>query len=605
MAKNFKDISLNLADFVSIRQKGCLYVDKTNYIDTLLKSSDKYFILLRPKRFGKSLFVNTLDAFFRGQEELFRGLAIHDKVKKFERYPVIKINMAVGTINPDVLIESITSRLSAAAEEEGLELRYWQNPSEALYWLIKDLKKKYNKNVVILIDDYDKPVLDFLYNQEVGERVRKILRDFYLVLRESERNLHFVYLTGIIKMNQSALNTFLNNTIDLTFLDEFSTAFGYTREEFLSNFSERFEPLLEKMIETGKMTKEYSIVDLRNQILDYYDEYSWNGKKYVFSPYAINRYFSIDGPSDLWFKADNPELLQNIVKDNIDTFVMSTFQQCPYNEFCRTDVGKVNDIALMFYSGYLTVDKVMIMNGKYYYNLKIQSHERNNEFCNTLYSAFFSHKSFSEMQMYIKNMIYTIRTKNKFALEALLSDLFLNLPLVEAQKQRCLDKKIDLSADEIDIYAPSPKYNELFDEDFKNPNNFTLPLKDFTLEEYLRHVYATRNNEYFNVIFQIALQSCFERHGFLTKPEILRVNRDTYIECGSKYETFLFKVTNIKPCPKENGNMERSLVIAAKNGLDYINHHKTCNKYENHVTTIHKISIAISPFEHVKVTFAP
>ncbi|MDR2352466.1 MAG: AAA family ATPase [Deltaproteobacteria bacterium] len=612
MASVLNNIPLNMADFTTIREQGFLYVDKTQYIETLLNSSHKYFIILRPKRFGKTIFLNTLDSFFRGREELFRGLYIHEKVKKFEKFPVLKLNMAIGGSSPEMLRESLTSRLASLAEEENIQLRYWQNPSEALFWLIKDIKKKYNKNVVILIDDYDKPMVDYLYNPEIGVQIRKLMRDFYLVLRESESNLHFVYLTGVIKLSQFALNTFLNNAIDLTFLDEFSTAFGYTREEFISNFSDRFEPLLEKMIETGRMTKDDSVVDLRNQILDYYDEYSWTGRKNVFSPYAINRYFSIDGPTDLWFKADNPLLLQNIIKDNINQLVMSTFQRCPFNEFCHTDVGKVNDVALMFYSGYLTVDKAFIMNGKYYYNLKIQSHERNNEFCNTLYSAFFEHKSSIEMQMYMKNIVFAIRTKNKNALEALLYDLILKLAIIENQKQICIDKKLDISQSEIDIYAPSPKdYDYLAldinksEPEIMKAGTTVMPKRDFSLQDYLKHIYATRNSEQFNIKFQVALQSFFERHGFLTKPEILRVNRDSHIECVSKYETFIFKVNNIKPINSKGHCMNELLTKVAKNGLEYINYQKTRHIYDNSTTTIHKISIAISPFDKVKVEFAP
>jgi hypothetical protein len=284
---------------------------------------------------------------------------------------------------------------------------------------------------------------------------------------------------------------------------------------------------------------------------------------------------------------------------------MSTFQQCPFNDFCHTDVGNVNNVALMFFSGYLTVEKAVIMNGKYYYNLKIQSHERNNEFCNTLYSAFFGHKTLIEMQIYMKNIIFAIRTKNKFALEALLYELFFSIDIIEHQKRKCIDYKVDIAYDEVDIFLPTLKEYDCFDSDTLKNDTAIKPKKDFSVQDYLKYMDATKNCDMFNIKFQVALQSFFERHGFLTKPEILRVNRETHIECASKHETFLFKVNNIKPKSSSDYSMSELLSKVAKNGLEYINYQRTRHTYDNSTTTIHKISIAISPFDKVKVEFAP
>ncbi|MDR2340678.1 MAG: AAA family ATPase [Deltaproteobacteria bacterium] len=600
----YKEIPLNITDFVYMREHGCLYVDKTSYIEKLLDRNDKYFLLLRPKSFGKTVFLNTLDAFFSGREELFRGLYIHDKVRIFEKFPVIKLNMALATRSTEILIESLTSRLLVIAEEMGVELRYQNNPSEALFWLIKDTRKKFGKRIVVLIDEYDKPVLDHLFEAELGYEIRRIMRDFYLVLREAEPYLHFIYLTGTAKYSQTAMNPYMSNAIDLTFLDEFSTAFGYTREEFITYFSDRFEPLLEKLIKAGKYGPDDSIVDLRNDILDFYDVFSWNGRKKVFSPHSINRYFYLGGPNELLFKADSPRLLKNIFGDDIESFIATTFQNYTYDDFCRIDVGTVNKVALMFYTGYLTVEQVYNVNSQFFYNLRIQNYEKNHEFCSTLYDFIFAHKTHSEMDLYMKHVVYAIRTQNAQALEAMLSDLFFNLPMILKLKSLCVSGQLDINADDIDIHAPSPKNYDYFDTESDKKEELVFPSKDFPAAKYMKNVSATRFNDRFDIIFQTSIQAFFEGHGFLTKPGILRANRETHMECGNKYETFLIKTTNVKPNGKNGDSICKTLLNEAKQGLEFINNQTRGQKCLKQATRVSKIGLAISPFDKIKVAFS-
>jgi hypothetical protein len=605
MPKEIKEIPLNISDFEYIREHGCLYVDKTKYIELLLDSKDKYFLMLRPKRFGKSLFLNTLAAFFSGQEELFRGLYIHDKVESFEKFPVIKLNMSVASTTPEVLIESITSRLLSIANDVGIELRYESNPSEALFWLIRDMRKQFGKKVVVLVDEYEKSVVDHIFDEEAGEDIRRILHDFYLVLKESEPYLHFIYMTGIVKLAQSAMISYINNVTDLTFLDEFSTAFGYTREEYIAYFSNRLEPLMDIMSKNDRFISEYSIVDLRNDILDYYDVYSWNGKNKVFSPYLINRYFYLGGPKNLWFKTDTPVLLQSIIQDDVDSFVSSTFQNYPYDQLCNIDLCKVNPVAMLFFYGYLTVDKVYLMNGKYFYNFKIQNYENNHEFCKTLYDLFFTHKTQTELDLYMKQIIYAIRTKNAVFLEALLSDLIFTIPMIEAQKYKFLADQFDFNIDER-IVDNFPSWNyDYFDITTNKTDPENISLDVWSSEGYRDHVVILRNHQRFNLLFQIALQAMFDRHGFLTKPEILRANRDIQIDCFSKFETYLFKVTNVIANGKTSDDICRILCNEAKTGLEYISNQTNEEKFSNLGPTVHKISIAIHPFDKIKVALAP
>jgi hypothetical protein len=570
MAEELKELPINITEFKCIRENNFLYVDKTPYIETLLDSSDRAFILLRPKSFGKTLFVSTLESFFRGEQDLFEGLYIHTKIRKFEKWPVLSLNMAVGSRTPEIMTQSITSRLMAAADEEGLQLRYQDNPGEALYWLIKDMHKKHGKQIVILVDSYEKAIVDHLFDAEAGLAAQKILRDFYTALRNQEPYIKFLFLCGMIKMTQSALTTFMSNITDLSFSDEFAAAYGYTREEFVANFSDRFEPLLKKNMASKKIPPDYTIVDLRNQILDYYDTYSWNGVNSVFSPYQINRFFYVGGPKDLWFKHDNPLLLEQLINDNFGSFITPVLNYCPYNDFGHTNVGKVNPLSLMFYSGYLTVDRVFNMNGKLYYNLKIQSHEKNYEFCETIYKNFYMHKTDTEMRRYMRIILFAIRSQNDRAAESLFRDHIFGLPAVRRHREICELSGACALPGELDMFPLGDGCGGVFDIQAKASDEKALARNNFLADEYLRFVHALNFGGDFNVLFQTALQAFFERHGFLTLPEILRTKRDLLIECISPSEVLVFKVAGVRRGAESEAALDRSMANAAKAGLDYL-----------------------------------
>jgi hypothetical protein len=600
MADDVKDIPLNISDFKTIIEEGYLYVDKTRYLEMLLKGQDKYFIVLRPKNFGKTVFLNTLESFFKGEERLFRGLYIHGRVGSFEKFPVVKLNMGLATGSAETMAESITSRLSAAAADEGVELRFRNNPAEALYWLVRDLYRKSGKKVVMLIDEYDKPVMDHLLDPVLGGQMRKALRDLYLVLRLCEPYLHFTFITGVIKLRQFALNTFMSNVTDLTFLEEFSTAFGYTREEFMAYFADRFDPLVERLMGSGKFANGASIVDLRNRIFTHYDGYSFDGVHSVFSPYQINRYFYVGGPRDLWYKADNPRLLKDVMKDDPEAFILSTFQHVPNSEFYNIEVGAVSHTALMFYLGYLTVDRMYVRNGRYYCNLKIQSNEKNYEFSDALYSHYFANRTSSEMLTFARYLIFAIRTRNSQALEAILTELLLKIPMIRDQRSRCEHPGVHDGYDEVERYAPGPKYYDFFDPDAGKDEEATAVLKEIPARHYINYILTRHANEHFNTLFQTALQSVFEMHGFLTTPEILRIDRGLHIECTSSLETILFKVVNVTPDPSDPA-FPKTLLNAAKSGLQYLNHRAEGQAFQSPPSRVHRIGVAVSPFDKIRV----
>ncbi len=237
-----KKLPIGIQTFRDIRdpKENYVYVDKTELAFSLI-SNLKYVFLSRPRRFGKSLFLDTLSEIFKGSEHLFRGLAIHDRWDWSEKYPVINISFATGDFSSrENLLYCINSELRNNCEDLGVELpsHKTQQPGDYLKNLIRALKDKYHQKVVILIDEYDKPILDTIHHDDktATSDARDMLRDFYSAIKASDAYIKFVMLTGVSKFAKLNLFSGLNNLVDITIDQEFATITGYTHEDLLREF---------------------------------------------------------------------------------------------------------------------------------------------------------------------------------------------------------------------------------------------------------------------------------------------------------------------------------------------------------------------------------
>jgi hypothetical protein len=278
MVYKLRRLPIGIQNFAELRRKDFLYVDKTREILRMI-SSGKAFFLSRPRRFGKSLLVSTLDAIFKGEKTLFEGLYIYDKIDWSEQYPVIKLDWSSIThTNVENMEDGTAIYLKRFADFYGvtLEQKYAVNRFEEL---ICDLHQKTGKQVVVLIDEYDMPILDALNKPpETINALRDFLQSFYRILKASDEHIRFIFLTGISKFSKVSIFSGLNNLLDITLSKDYAALCGYTQEEL----ERSFEPYIEAMATEQQYTKN----ELLQRIRRWYNGYSWDGVTSVYNPFS-------------------------------------------------------------------------------------------------------------------------------------------------------------------------------------------------------------------------------------------------------------------------------------------------------------------------------
>jgi hypothetical protein len=289
--------------FQDLAADNSVYVDKTGIILNLLSLGDPgpYF-LARPRRFGKTVLIDTLQNIFKGKRDLFEGLEISKPEHKFlwTPYPVIRINMNAVQPNPDLFDESLTTRLGACAKSHKIDISLL-DPMTALSTLIENLSIRHAdsltessgtlhepcKNVVLLIDEYDFPLLDKIHDSAKCELIRIKLRNFYSAVKGSYEHLKFTFITGVTKFQQVSLFSSLNNVIDLTLDSKFSEICGFTEKEIVDYYKSNLENAIPELISSGDLPPEANLKMLMKVIMDWYDGYSWDGDKQVLNPFSI------------------------------------------------------------------------------------------------------------------------------------------------------------------------------------------------------------------------------------------------------------------------------------------------------------------------------
>jgi len=269
-------LPVGIETFSEIREDGYVYIDKTRYIHKLVTEGKSYF-LSRPRRFGKSLLLSTIEELFKGNKKLFERLYIYDKWDWDEKYPVITINLAGGDYGTIAdLKEALNDILNRISRNLSVPL-YSTTISGKLTDLIEGLYKKTNKKVVVLIDEYDQPIISNLQNKDL-EKFQDILGSFYQTLKTNDRYIKFIFITGISKFAHVSVFSKLNNLDDLSLIDEFNGICGYVQEDLESKFQDNIQKLANKF--------EYSYEAAINEIKAFYNGYSWNGKEKLYNPYS-------------------------------------------------------------------------------------------------------------------------------------------------------------------------------------------------------------------------------------------------------------------------------------------------------------------------------
>ncbi|AEH44599.1 AAA-ATPase [Thermodesulfatator indicus DSM 15286] len=346
-----KKLPVGIQSFENIRTENYYYVDKTRFVKKLVDEG-KYYFLSRPRRFGKSLFLDTLRQAFLAKKELFEGLYLEDNWDWSIKYPVIYISFGSGVIREkEILQKKINYILDDHAQFYDVCLTKNIIPDKANE-LFQKLADKCGQKVVVLIDEYDKPILDNINKTETATEIREELKNFYSVLKDADPYLKFVFITGVTKFSKVSLFSGLNNLEDITISPSFATICGYTQSEFEKTFADRLEG-----------------VDL-DEVRRWYNGYSWLGEP-VYNPFDILLFLKEKIFRPYWFETGTPTFLIKLLFEK--RYCLPDLENLEAGEELieSFEVENIKLETLLFQTGYLTIaEKIELLPGEAVYKLK-------------------------------------------------------------------------------------------------------------------------------------------------------------------------------------------------------------------------------------------
>ena len=348
-------IAIDTNSFPELRKKQCVYVDKTAYFHRLITRLDaSRFFLARPRRFGKSMMISTLQAIFEGRRELFDGLDISRTDWKWEKYPVLYFNMGFVASNAlDRFVQKFPCYIKGVMEEAGIAYDDKQPPDMNFGIAIDKLSKSSDgKGVVILIDEYDDPVAQLIAKTDEAEKAREYLADFYRQMKDRAERIRFLMITGVSKFTKMSVFSALSNLVDLSFMDEYATMLGYTEEELDRFFGEHMHAHAQRM--------ELSDEAYRAELKRWFNGYRFGRecKETVYNPVSIGVNLSLreSAFNSCWSSTGKASMLMNFLKRQeflgID---MDKIQNVRERDFDVTEIRALRTVPMLFQTGYLTI----------------------------------------------------------------------------------------------------------------------------------------------------------------------------------------------------------------------------------------------------------
>ena len=454
-----KNLTSYVYSFEELIQGNFLYVDKTEYIWQLICPSSAGYFLSRPRRFGKSLTVSTLKAVFEGKKELFKGLALYDKPYDWKVHPVIHLSFGDYNVVSDAVKEFpeyLTAKIQKIAEEQGIQLTS-NTPGLCFGELIDELSKK--GNVVILVDEYDKPILDNITNPDIAQ-IQRTLKGFYSVLKDRNDRERLLFVTGVSKFSHVSLFSDLNNLTDITMDARFATMFGYTQEELETHFADRIAAL----------AGERDLERYKTKIKDWYNGYRFHqNAKTVYNPVSLAKFFEYGGEfNNHWFSTGTPSFLLELIKKqhfNLEEILekpMSTFA------FSAYEIEKLDPLTLLLQTGYLTIDSAVERYGDTLYKLRFPNLEVKGSFetyltgdCSGLHATKVKNTIYQladnvtagdvdgfmeTMKIFFANVGYDVHLKNENNYQLLFFSIFMLLGISITAESRTNNGRIDAVA---------------------------------------------------------------------------------------------------------------------------------------------------------------
>ena len=354
MAK--RRLPIGIQTFRKVREEHCYYVDKTAFIERLIAEGTHYF-LSRPRRFGKSLFLDTLKELFEGNEALFKGLHVHAGWTWGEPHPVVRLDFGSGHFGePGGLHANMAAQLDRLERASGVQPRYDTAP-ERFGHLLSSLHERDGQPVVVLVDEYDKPILDALQTPAVARANRDYLRGVYAVIKTSDAHVRFTFLTGVSKFSKVGLFSGLNNLIDITLEPAYSSICGYTERDLDTVFTPELEGLD------------------RERVRDWYNGYSWLGEVKVYNPFDVLLLLRRRTFAAYWFETGSPAFLVDTLFERQVSTVSLAGMVGTEELLSAFDVEEIGTEALLFQTGYLTITEEEDLDGELLYRMGYPNRE--------------------------------------------------------------------------------------------------------------------------------------------------------------------------------------------------------------------------------------
>ncbi|MGB1243354.1 MAG: AAA family ATPase [Chitinophagales bacterium] len=419
-----KKLPLAKSSFPKMINEGYVYVDKTKEIYDLINYS-AYVFLSRPRRFGKSLLISTLEALFQGKKELFKGLWIEDKIE-WKEYPVIRIDFG----------EILYKNLEVFEEQMSIVIDYYADlyditTRSSLYAgkireVILGIYRKTGKEVVVLIDEYDAPIARNITNLELAGELQDSLRDFYSILKARNNEIKFVFLTGISKFAKMSIFSVINLMKDVSLKPQFNSIVGFTKNELQQNFENY---LLQFAQKEGKTN-----TDLLEEITYWYDGYSWDGENQVYNPFSIVNVLQDKEFLNYWFETGISSILLKLIKEKYsqEREKVPTLEE--FENIETTGLNLSYDLEesipltkLLYETGYLSIKHILRTEIGNLYTLKYPNHEVRHSFNAFILSAF-SKDKFNTIHSKGIKLRTALKTANIEVFLKILRSLFAGLP---------------------------------------------------------------------------------------------------------------------------------------------------------------------------------
>ena len=339
-------LPIGIQTFERIQKEGFLYIDKTKQIHRVL-SQGNYFFLSRPRRFGKSLLLSTMKSLYEGRKDLFEGLWIENNWNWERQMPVIHVQFASQGVRTLGLEKAISSMLTEVGEELDIKLHKKGVDVQFKELIRTAAKQSVTGKVIVLIDEYDKPIIDNLDDIPQANANRDILKRFYSVLKDSDPYLELVFITGVSRFAKTSIFSDLNNLMNLTIHRNAMDLLGITQEEIKTYFSDKIQEIA--------INENITYDQLFDEIRHWYNGYSWNGKVKVYNPFSLLSYFVAEQFQNFWFETGTPTFLVKAMRDegvyNINETIVS---EANLNSF---DYENLSVYTVLFQTGYLTIQE--------------------------------------------------------------------------------------------------------------------------------------------------------------------------------------------------------------------------------------------------------